>query len=263
MIRIAHYLAILVLLFLAGGCAPRPAAMVNDLQRRLAGHLSEDLSVAGDVVIEGDLRILPGVTLTILPGSSVTVVPSESTKIDPEYYSRLTEVLVEGTLVVLGEKSAPVRIGSRAPVDPTAEGGWAGIEVVGGRVKLGNLHLFDADTGILFVDGNGEVADVEISGSRYGIVLQGESAPALSRVSIRSGEAGLFCWDRAAPAVEDLLVVGNDEEGVVIGPNCQAVFGRGHLFENGVGLVTFQPSLVHGLLTAGNRDAEIIERDGQ
>ncbi len=225
-------LALIVLLVSLTGCVAQPPRSVEVDPAQLpviGGVLTEDTALAGDYLLQADLQVPAGLTLTIQPGSRIYIQPSDSTKIDPEYLSREVEIMVRGRLLALGSADRPIRF---IPLgnDPQ-QILWAGIELVGSLgSRLEHLVIEQAESGVLCLASSPELRSLQILRSRYGILLQQDSAPQISNSLLADGEAGLFCWDRSAPTVTDNQIVRQQEEGIYLGPECRAKL-TGNLIE--------------------------------
>ncbi len=235
MIRLVAFL----LLLLAGGCAAsKPAVPVAPpAPLEIGGVLAEDTILSGDYLLVADLQVPLGVTLTILPGTRIKVVHSDSTKIDPEYLSRETEILVRGRLLVQGTAEQPVTIIPDSPLT-TDSVHWAGIALVGdNRSSLEHLRLEQAETGLLCLDSSPQLASVAILRSRYGIILQQQSAPRIDRLLLQDGEGGLFCWDESAPVMNNSRLERHSEEALYLGSGCQLTMTNTRINDNDRGVV--------------------------
>ncbi len=233
---------LLLVIVLLGGCA---GGKVSRFERRvglpsapleLVGVLSQDLEVAGEVRISGDLSIPAGRTLRILAGSQVRVLGNDSTKIDPEYLDKGTEILVRGRLEILGSVERPVSL-RLDPETPTGEN-WSGIEVVkGGRAALTHVDLVGAEIGLLLVDGQARLQQTNLLGGRYGLLVQGGGILGLQGGRISGGDAGLLCYDQGEVRLEEVQILDNREEGLYLAQGCR-LQARGSLVaRNDLGLV--------------------------
>ncbi|MCK4837200.1 MAG: hypothetical protein KAS94_00270, partial [Desulfobulbaceae bacterium] len=112
--------------------------------------LSVDTQWQGEVELQEDILIPPGVTLSVAPGTTVRIQPSENTRIDPEYMSHRTEILVRGTLQINGTG------GERVVFSSSSEGKsdyWAGIIVDGGQATINHTDLSKADAAVTVMAG--------------------------------------------------------------------------------------------------------------
>lgn len=92
----------------------------------ISGTISRDMIwdlATSPVLVKGDLTIAAGARLTIMPGVVVKFAGSDSMQSGRQ--TKLTELIVEGTLVIPGENGNPVRLTSASPVPE--KGIWGGI----------------------------------------------------------------------------------------------------------------------------------------
>jgi len=221
--RLCILLTACLLLF---GCAARPTvpAAVDPLQLpQIGGTLVADLVLAGDYLLTADLQVPTGITLTIKAGSRIFVQPSDSTKIDPEFLSRETEILIRGNLYVDGSSAEPV-IFKPVTDDPQAIL-WSGLQLVeAGGVQLQHLIVEQAEAGVLCINASPVITGLQVRRSRYGMLLQQQSAPQVYDSVFSTGEAGLFCWDQSAPRLQNSRIIDQQEEGIYLGRGCRGVF---------------------------------------
>jgi len=175
-----------------------------------AETLTADTVWQGQVTVDDDLLIPSGVTVTVKPGTQVTISPSESTKIDPEYLSHQTEILVRGTLLVLGTPEAPVTF-TMAKTD-SEEARWAGIIVDSGKVEMTSARISGAETGLYLFTGEATLTATTISDNHYGLIAHGQGATVnLNASTIGKNTFGLFTFN-GATVHEDQLVVANNSK---------------------------------------------------
>jgi len=233
MIRFPAFL-LLLLLF---GCAPLPQSPAEEVVQRqtIGGVLTADTVLDGNYLLETDLQVPAGMTLTIRPGSSILVPVSDSTKIDPEYLSKEIEILIRGRLLAQGTEQRPIRF-TVAGNDNSQL--WAGLQFVGSAgSRLEHLQIEQAETGVLCLDSSPQLRHVKILRSRYGILLQQHSQPQISDSQLSDGEAGLFCWDQSAPLLERSIISGNQEEGIYLSRGCAAELRENLIKKNDRGVV--------------------------
>lgn len=96
-------------------------------------------------IVQGDVTVPSGVTLTIQAGVEVRMATSDST--GSGTFPSLPELIVNGTLVVEGTAGQPVRLTSTTPSPP--QGAWGGVRV---------------DTAAIL-----SVAHLDLQGSNYGL----------------------------------------------------------------------------------------------
>lgn len=237
------------------GCAVPQSAPVADPLRlpQIGGTLTSDTTLNGQYLLVADLRVPTGLTLTIEPGTIVYVQPSDSTKIDPEFLSRETEVLIGGTLMALGTEAQPIVF------KPFSEDRdailWSGLQLVDSKQsRLEHLVVEQAEAGLLCLNASPQVQSLHVRRSRYGVLLQRQSAPIIKDSLLIDGEAGLFCWDQSAPEVRDIRIVDHQEEGVYLGRECRGRFVGNLIRENDRGVVLpVGVSFDESNLVTGNR----------
>lgn len=143
--------------------------------RAPAATLTTDTVWKGEIVLSEDVLVPAGVTLTIAPGTVIRVRGAESTKTDPEYLSPLVELTVRGILRAEGEPQAPITF---VPASERKQGVWAGILIDGGTAHLRGCRIDAADTAVHLLAGTLDMNGSMLTGSRYGLVLQGRQATA-------------------------------------------------------------------------------------
>ncbi|ALC16351.1 hypothetical protein DSOUD_1572 [Desulfuromonas soudanensis] len=240
-------IAPLLLLLLAGCLNPSGQPVTPAEPREVAGILRGETVLEGDVLFSGDVLIPAGSTLTLRPGTRVRIQVSESTRIDPEYLSPATELLVRGTLNILGTPEAPVVFltteapGSEVGDDPL----WAGIILDGAAAILRHLQLSRAETGVLCLRSSPRVEGSVFSECRYGLIAQQGSAPLLVGNTFKNGEGGVFCWLGSDPVLEGNGIVGNAEEGVFVDATSRPTLAGNRITGNAIGLALYPRDLVY------------------
>lgn len=254
-------LLLYVLLVLLAACST--ALPPAPLQQELSGVISSDLTLSGEVLLTGDLLILPGHTLTLQPGTTVRVRKSESTKIDPEYLSSYTEILVRGRLQAAGTAGAPIAFLPETPGN-AGEVVWAGIilDRAAGSI-ISHARIEGAEQGILAIAAAPHLAENTIYNCRYGIVIQGPGSAGIYNNRIEAGEGGLFVLAGASPEIVGNRIATQVEEGLFVAANSAPRLGRNEISGNAIGLVLHNPQLPFdpdGI--SGNReDLRLIGRE--
>lgn len=230
------------LLLLCSACAAplvREAKLVvgtGEQPFEISGYLQEDLRLSGLVRVLADLQIPKGRSLTFLAGTRVQILGTDSTKIDPEVLDKGSEILVRGRLFVLGTPEAPVTF-LLDPETPAGEN-WAGIELLAAEeVHISYTDIIGAEIGILSIDSQAELEQVNLLGSNYGLLLQGQSQLAYHGGRVAGGTAGLLCYDQSLLQLENLQIVDQQEEGLYLAPGCQLVQQNLTIARNDLGLV--------------------------
>lgn len=152
--------------------------------------ITEDTVWSGEVILEDDILVPEGISLTVLPGTTINIIPSDRTKTDPEYLSSMTEITVRGRLKVEG------KFGSSVLFHVWGENGpdrWAGIIVDGGSVHISRTTIQNAEAGIYVLKGIVRIKDSVISGNRYGLIVFSEGSDVnMESVRIIKNEFGVF-----------------------------------------------------------------------
>lgn len=231
-----------VLVFCLAACAPSVRSVTalapEHSPREVAGILSGETHLSGEVLVVSDILVPRGSTLVIHPGTVLRIRPSESTKIDPEYLSPATEILVRGRLQVLGTAERPVRFlpekgGAEEPA-------WAGIELDrSGESLLNHAEISGAETGILCIGASPVIRGAVVTGCRYGVIAQEKSAPHLLDSRIENGEGGIFCWREAQPLLRGNRIAGHEEEGVFIDDGSTPRLEGNVITGNGIGVALY------------------------
>lgn len=204
----------LLTLLLTSGCTAPLATGDAPAPRTIAGYLVGTTVLSGEVLLSGDLLVPAGSSLTLAPGTTLRVRRAEGTKIDPEYLSPATEILVRGSLRILGTAAEPVRIVPEA--DGDGEAAWAGIVFDGGDGVVSWSEIVAAECGILCIGASPRLEHNTLRRCRYGIVAQHGSAATIVANTVRDGEGGIFCWDGSQPLLRDNRIVDNSEEGIAV-----------------------------------------------
>ncbi len=254
--RIFQKISMFFVLLLLTGCATTgidspPALQIGTALEpfEIRGVLQKDLQLGGVIRLTGDLFIPLGRSLYIAPGSRLLVVGNDSTKIDPEFLDKGTEILVKGRLAIAGRQMAPVTL-SLDESTPAGEN-WAGIELVGAEsVLLSHVDILDAEIGILSLNSSVQLVQVNILGSRYGLLMQGGGQLVYKGGRISGGDAGLLCFDRSALNLSQVSIVDNLEEGLYLARGCSLEQQDLKIERNDLGLIAsetyrngLQPSL--------------------
>jgi len=159
--------------------------------------LTADTVWQGQVHLTDDLLVPTGITLTVQPGTVITVSPAESTKIDPEFLSHQTEILVRGTLKVLGRPETPALFTAEKSNDDDSR--WAGIIVDGGgTADLQSARISGAETGLYLFSGRATLTAVTLEENHYGAIAHGSGAQlTLKDSAVRQNDFGLYTFNDA------------------------------------------------------------------
>lgn len=205
----------------------------------ISGVLQQDQRLDGVIRLTGDLLIPAGRSLSIAPGSRILVVGNDSTKVDPEFLDNGTEILVKGSLQIAGTQDAPVTF--MLDEETPAGENWAGIELVTAEsANFSHVDIIGAETGILSLDSDLQLEQVNILGSRYGLLLQGGGILTYQGGRISGGHAGLLCFDRSQLRLSQLRIVDNIEEGLYLAADCSIDQSGLQIERNDLGVVAVE-----------------------
>lgn len=230
------------------------------LRQELSGVISRDLTLSGEILLTGDLLILPGRTLTLMPGTKVFVRKAESSKIDPEYLSSLTEILVRGTLQAEGTVLAPIFFLPETPL-AVSEVAWAGIILDrAGASSIEHARIEGADQGILSISSSPQLLDNTIRHCRYGLVVQGRGSATIHGNRIEAGEGGVFVLAGATPDIADNRISDQVEEGLFVDAASRPHLDRNEISGNAIGLLLHNSDLPfeRGGISGNREDLRII-----
>ncbi len=231
------------LLLLLTGCAvsthtQTPIVQIGTSEQPLeiSGVLPHNLQIGGYIRITGDLIIPAGLVLQVEPGSRLLIVGTDSTKIDPEFLDKGTEILVRGKLLMNGRPDTVISV-SLDEETPTGER-WTGFELVAAEeANFSYVDIIGAELGILSIDSMPQLEQVNILGSRYGLLLQGESTLSYNHGRVSGGDAGLLCFDQSTLLLSSVHIADNLEEGLYLAEGCSLVSQQLEVVRNDIGLV--------------------------
>jgi len=245
--RIVCLMIAVLLLSMGFGCSsPKSPPAPQEIEWRklpsFSGYLKEDTVWQGRVLLDDDLMVPAGRTLTVRAGTVVLIRPSKSTKIEPEWLSSHTELQVRGTLRVEGTASDPVYF---LPVEEPADddAAWSGLLFVrGARGQISHAVIVTAEAGVTLSDASPTIEGSRFERCRYGAVFQGEGSRPLVRGNrFEQGESGLFCWWGARPRLEDNIIGDNEEEGLFIDAVSAPELRGNLILNNGIGVAAVRP----------------------
>jgi outer membrane protein assembly factor BamB len=187
--------ALLLLLLLAGCAARRPAvAVLRDAE------IHRDTVWQGRVVVDGQVKVFKGATLTLLPGTEVAFVRRDH---DRDGLGDGT-LIVEGGLRAVGTRQAPIRFRSAA-ADPQP-GDWLEIRVDFARdVALRWCEISDSAHTLHAHFTRGVMEDCTIRGNIDGSRL-GESTFAIRHCLIERNSGKGINFRNAAVTIEANII---------------------------------------------------------
>ena len=171
----------------APSAPPVPAAGA----RRIGDtFLDADRSLDGDVVVDGIVRVAPGVTLTILPGARIFFTFRDT---DGDGIGE-NGIFLQGNLRAKGTASLPIGF---HPADGAGPGRWDSINFMAsdrGENVLEHVEISGAYRGVHAHFSRLKGADVRISRCYRGVQFQ-ESEVTLSGLSVTASSSALRCRD--------------------------------------------------------------------
>jgi hypothetical protein len=152
------------------GAAVRGRGLPGETQM-LAGRIEADRELAGNVLVNGDLVVPAGVTLSVAPGAVITFVAGAGLR-------------VEGGLTA-DAQAEPVEFVARDKAR------WTGITVAGGNIGLRGFAISGADTCVNLDRARGSVSSGQIRQCGTAVVAQGDTPISLSQLTISENGSGI------------------------------------------------------------------------
>ncbi len=211
-LEIRHFIFPVLAVFLSSCAAPHGAFLKGDDDDPvvLAGAVIEDTTLSGHVILEEDLLIPEGVTLSFLPGTQVSVLPSEGTRTDSQFVTTETEIVVRGTLFIDG-----TRMESRSGV----KGSWGGVVATApaAKVTVRDSTLSHAQYGLLMLSGTGRVSGSAFKDNEIGIAAALGAWLELAGNSFTGNDMATAAWHTANPlkSLTDTYS-GNDDDALAL-----------------------------------------------
>jgi hypothetical protein len=179
----------------------------------IAEVITSDTVWSEEVLVEEDILVPSGVTLTVLPGTVVRILPSDSTKTDPEYVSHRTEITIRGRLKVQGTQDAPVVFTMSESVEKRLLDSWSGIIIDSGAAEITWSTITEAETALTVKHGTLTAEKVTLTQNRYGLIILGEdSSVTLAGSKVEKNDYGLFLFNGAQLTRLDSTISGNSKK---------------------------------------------------
>jgi hypothetical protein len=185
-------------------------------------------------VVQGDITVPPGATLTIQAGTTVLFTATDSQASGAD--TARPELIVGGALVVDGTASSPVTFQAQAG---SGSGVWHGIVVdsTATAARIQGAVIRNAQTGILTSAAGSavRVTDAVIDSTDFGIYVTA-GTPLFERVTVSGCFDGVdvYAWGSSSPTFIQLLAYGNSQSGL-------SLIGAG-----GTSTVNVLQSTIHG-----------------
>jgi len=170
--------------------------------------LDADRTLDGDVVVDGIVRVAPGITLTILPGARLFFTFRDT---DGDGIGE-NGIFLQGNLRAKGTASLPIGF---YPAEGTGPGRWDSVNFMAsdrGENVLEHVEIVGAYRGLHAHFSRLKGVDVRISRCFRGVQFQ-ESEVTLSGLSVSSSSSALRCRD------SDVRIDGFRVEGTISGGN--------------------------------------------
>jgi len=174
----------------AGPAAPDPPLPGAGARRIGDTFLDADRTLQGDVIVEGIIRVAPGVTLTILPGSRLFFTFRDT---DGDGIGE-NGIFLQGNLRAKGTRERPIGF---HPAEGNGPGRWDSINFMAserGENVLEHVEISGAYRGLHAHFSRLEGKDVRISRCYRGVQFQ-ESEVTLSGLSVSASSSALRCRD--------------------------------------------------------------------
>lgn len=155
----------------------------------LAGELSNNLTLDGEVLIKETVTVPRGINMVITDGAQLRFAPGSGLIVKGGLFVRSTETVVEFI--------------------PQATEPWAGITLEGGRAEIGHFKLSGAVMGITAVDTEGALSGGVITGCATGLLLKGSTALNVRDLTVSENIAGIRLVGSAA-RITGSTIIRND-----------------------------------------------------
>jgi len=184
--------------------APREPARVSPAALHAGGVLNEDTVWRGEVLVEGQVTVAPQATLNVEPGTVVRFKGDAG---------RPALLMVQGRVVALGGKDAPVVFGSAFAAPAASD--WQGVLLVGTEKKnqLENVRIEGALTGLGALYSTVALKNVRVERSATGLSFQ-DSLVTAEGGGVSGCEVGLSLSDSEA-TFAGISLEGNGQGGIV------------------------------------------------
>lgn len=205
-------------------------------QTYYSGEIDRNTRWFGRIVLEGDVIVPKGVTLSIEPGTRILIQAAQDrtrSGKDPEKI----EIIVNGTLLANGLEKGGEILFTSYTAKPKV-GDWHGI-VLKNRTQpsiLRSCIIEYAYNGITCYGSSPQIINCEVRYNHYaGISCEIRSAAVIENcVLVRNGFAGLNCELAAVPIVSG-TVIRNNKNGVIIFDRSQPDLGQSPPADGGSG----------------------------
>ncbi|HIE27895.1 TPA: right-handed parallel beta-helix repeat-containing protein [Candidatus Poribacteria bacterium] len=227
--KLTYSILIFISIIILGcGAANQSGTKSSSKPTRKSGVINEDENWSGNILIEDDITVPEGVTLTIQPGAIVGFYVESKKK--------MIQFTVNGTLYAEGNEQRPIRFTSLTMKHNP--GDWAGITF--GKTSLNSSLSFNiiqyhqqilvrsdslritnniitngSGAGIICDSASPFIEDNEITKNEIGIKCVGNTSTEISRNLIRANTYGIVCEDGATPKITRNIISDNRQDGII------------------------------------------------
>ncbi len=136
----------------SGGSSESILYTTPDVTLQAAGEIATAQSWSGKILLTGDVRIVPGGTLTIQPGTLIVADFLRDSTVGGEDASRCELTVAGGQLLIQGQPDQPVTFTSAAASGAQRPGDWRGLLVLDGDLSLEHFVVEYAVEGLWIRD---------------------------------------------------------------------------------------------------------------
>jgi len=180
-----------------------------------SGNITQNTQWCGSIVVEDDISVAAGVTLTIQPGTGI-------------FFKDNAQLKVYGTLIAEGTESYPI-VFSGASENPSA-GDWAGIYFYDSSVDANCIMKYCvieyANQGITCNSASPTIQNCQLSYCNKGIYLY-NSSPTIESNVIYQNYYGIYGLTSSSPTITNNQIYNNIPYGAYFITNCTP-----NLYEN-------------------------------
>ena len=206
------------------------------------GIISQDTVLSGEIRIDRDILVLPGVTLKIRPGSRLLFLPTKSARIEPRFLYTSHELLVQGRLLAEGTPEAPIVFTSGAEKPKMKD--WAGIILDnhnGEDSLIQHCRIEYALVGIYCIGASPNIIRNGFKGNETGMICQSGARPQVKENTITEGKIGIACWGQAVPLISRNEITKQEQAGIIWSAGASPWLENNIVTDNKYGLYGSEP----------------------
>jgi len=206
------------------------------------GIISRNTVLSGEIKIDQDILVLPGVTLTIRPGSRLLFLPTKNPRIEPRLLYTSHELLVQGRLLAEGTPDAPIVFTSAAETPKMKD--WAGIILdnhKGEDSVIQHCRIEYAQVGIYCIGASPDIIQNKLKGNETGMICQSGARPQIKGNTITEGNIGIACWEQAVPLISQNRINKQKQAGIIWSAGASPWLENNIVTDNKYGLYGSEP----------------------